>query len=378
MSSSTYDSDTDVKWNYKLLENRYIIVDYINAGGCSTVWMAYDIYEKQFVAIKIAHRNNYDCAFDELEKYETINKFSHTNNLLLCLKSFEIDTDEGIYLCQIFPLMGGTLYDIIKNKLNLSPNIIKSIIHQCVLGLNELHRHKLYHGDIKPENILFTEYNSQQKKIMDELKFLSKISFNKHNKTQIVESMIEKIKERMERIEYDNKEFNFNENIVIKIGDLGSCVNIETEENNIDTIYYNSPEIILGFPQTLSSDIWALGCTLFELFTYEVLFDPHTEQDNHKRFHLYLITSFFGNLPEDIIKKSSKKDLFFTSDLKCIKGYSSIEEFSAIDVLQDKINKIDLNDNDKKNIISCITNMLVLDYNNRISSRKILDTYKFI
>lgn len=46
----------------------------------------------------------------------------------------------------------------------------------------------------------------------------------------------------------------------------------------IQSRYYWSPEVILNiYPYTTSIDMWSLGCILYELFSYEVLFKAENE-----------------------------------------------------------------------------------------------------
>jgi serine/threonine protein kinase len=42
----------------------------------------------------------------------------------------------------------------------------------------------------------------------------------------------------------------------------------------IATWAYSPPEMLIGTPMNWAVDMWSLGCTLFELLTGELLFDP--------------------------------------------------------------------------------------------------------
>jgi serine/threonine-protein kinase PRP4 len=43
--------------------------------------------------------------------------------------------------------------------------------------------------------------------------------------------------------------------------------------------FYRAPEVILGLPLAFGVDMWAVGCSLFELFTGEVLFPGRSNAD---------------------------------------------------------------------------------------------------
>ena len=62
----------------------------------------------------------------------------------------------------------------------------------------------------------------------------------------------------------------------IKLGDFGISKvlqgTLEAAMTVVGTPYYMSPEVYQGKPYTLKSDVWSLGCLLYELCTFEVIF----------------------------------------------------------------------------------------------------------
>lgn len=67
----------------------------------------------------------------------------------------------------------------------------------------------------------------------------------------------------------------------IKFCDFGSALldkeTIETDE--LVARFYRAPEIILGLPLDFGVDMWAVGCSLFEIYTGEVLFPGRNNAD---------------------------------------------------------------------------------------------------
>lgn len=102
-----------------------------------------------------------------------------------------------------------------------SESEVMNIFLQICIGLNYIHSSRILHRDLKPQNLFLTSGNR------------------------------------------------------VKIGDFGISKvlqgTLESAITMIGTPYYISPEICKHHPYTLKSDIWSLGCILYELATLEVL-----------------------------------------------------------------------------------------------------------
>ena len=112
---------------------------------------------------------------------------------------------------------------------------------------------------------------------------------------------------------------------------MGSLVkNDDKKKKQIQTSYYMSPEILLRLPYDQSADIWALGCTIYELLTSTILFDPDEYNGNEDRFQLHMISKLLGNIPQSMIAESRYKDVFFTFDMNNIKEFNHNSNFNPI------------------------------------------------
>ena len=87
--------------------------------------------------------------------------------------------------------------------------------------------------------------------------------------------------------------------ISISLSDFGTfCTEHETHTCSFGTRYYQAPEIILLGKCSYPVDIWALGCTFYELLSGELLFDPiKSSCKSRDYYHLCLINDTCGTFP---------------------------------------------------------------------------------
>ena len=145
----------------------------------------------------------------------------------------------------------GDLNDFIESKKKtkklLKEELIMQIFIKIVIGLAYLHKHNILHRDLKTPNIFLTH------------------------------------------------------GLEIKIGDLGVAKvlsHTSFAKTLIGTPYYLSPEICEEKPYNDKSDVWALGCILYELITYKHPFDAKSQGA--------LILKILNGTPEPIHNYYSK------------------------------------------------------------------------
>jgi serine/threonine protein kinase len=157
----------------------------------------------------------------------------------------------------------------------------------------------------------------------------------------------------------------------VNLGDMGSCLYIkDCPTDEIQTRYYRSPEVLLNLPYNYKCDIWSIGCTLYELITGDILFNPDKVQHmSTDRFHLYDIQMKLGKIPDSLINASPKKDLFFKQN-KCLKGIKKLEYNPLWKIIVDK--RPDLSENDKAQLIDFMVKTLNFNSDDRLSAEQCL------
>ena len=138
---------------------------------------------------------------------------------------------------------GGDLCAYMKaqSQERLSESQALYIFTQMAVGLKDVHRENIVHRDIKHKNIFFNSISSTPK---------------------------------------------------VKIADFGLACYLEDDECFIQeagTVGYKAPEIVLKEPSDFKSDIWSLGCILYELLSGKMPFEgTSVEQIEHSILHKVL------------------------------------------------------------------------------------------
>ncbi|XP_062254276.1 SRSF protein kinase 1b isoform X4 [Platichthys flesus] len=160
-----------------LFNGRYHVIRKLGWGHFSTVWLAWDIQEKRFVAMKVVKSAEHytETALDEIKLLKSVRNTDpndpNREKVVQLLDDFKISGMNGTHVCMVFEVLGYHLLKwIIKsNYQGLPQPCVKSIIQQVLQGLDYLHtKCKIIHTDIKPENILLTVNEPYIKKMAAE------------------------------------------------------------------------------------------------------------------------------------------------------------------------------------------------------------------
>lgn len=381
-SSCSDDSeDQYLDWRFKVFNNKYLCLLRIGKGSYCSVWLVFNMKDLKYYALKIYNRGDYDDAIEEINKFS---KLKHIDNLVLYLETFVYKSeDDDKFMCGVMELSGYSVYDVIKlfrfSEIRINPRHIKKIMLQCAIILNNLHSNNYVHTDIKPENILIHKPKYEHLLIFELINNI----IDKKKPNDIKSLLFSKNKNLIKLLDdindidfdYDDEklkqiyDYIFTDDIYIKICDLGTIMSPNDPElYKKHTVYYRSPEIILFLPYDYKYDIWSLGCSLYEMLTYKILFDPN--DNDCDRHHLHLISSCFGMLPYDMIMKSKQKYIFFTKSLDRIRTFKRVEFNSIIEKVSEYMT-ID-NYNDMSLVIDLLLRMLRVNPSERISSSELI------
>ena len=222
----------DSKKKQKKLKNitiaNYELLKLIGVGAFGQVYLAIHIPTKFKVAIKIVNTHKEPKI---KSKYEILKNLNHIN----IIKFFDYFEKNGKSYIVMEYISGGELYSKIEAKGPLKQNELASVFFQLIKILKYLHKKKIYHRDLKLENILLSKNN-----------LIKLIDFGYAIKQQDI----------------INNSSSINYLLITKCGSINYC----------------APEILKGDKYNgKMADIWSLGVILFVLNTGYLPFDEKNE-----------------------------------------------------------------------------------------------------
>lgn len=259
------------KYSYK----NYKIIKLLGRGSFGKVFLVKNTINQSYYAMKIL-----DCpdkkTYLEILNEITIHKKLNSNYII---KIYEYHFHKQQMMIIMEYAEKGDLEQFIKrykryNKKLSEKNILKILSH-ISLGIKHLHEANIIHRDLKPSNILI------------------------------------------------DKNYNF------KIADFGVSKvlgnRFKLAYTCVGTPYYMAPEVIannkIGY--SFSSDLWSLGCILFQLITYNYPFSGRNMIDLSNNIKRIIPYFYKIDIPKYriLIRNLLKKDPFKRADMKFIDDF---------------------------------------------------------
>ncbi|KAI0399302.1 kinase-like protein [Xylaria palmicola] len=236
---------------------RYRIVHKLGSGGFATVWLARDESEKKWVALKIfLAKHSVSVGKQGLHVYQDAE-----------LRRFTIQGPNGAHLCIVSPVLGPSCGQLSSGfTCRLKPWLARRAGYQAAKAVATLHAQDLCHGDITTANILFELLDFDQ--------------LGEGGIYRLLEPPVTGVLETEsgeptgpEAPQYIVKNLDFlssTSNIIsndVRLIDFDECFSISSPPERMLKIppEFLAPEVAVGLPAGLASDVWALGCCIFIL-----------------------------------------------------------------------------------------------------------------
>jgi len=141
------------------LAYRYEILKVIGKGSFGHVMKAYDHKTRSYVAVKVVRNEKrfHRQAAEEIRILEQLRGQDGEGrmNIVHMLEHFVFRS----HICMTFELLSINLYELIKkNKFHgFSLQLVRKFAHSVLQCLDALHRNRIIHCDLKPENVLLKQ-----------------------------------------------------------------------------------------------------------------------------------------------------------------------------------------------------------------------------
>ena len=240
------------------LANRYRIERELGTGGMATVYLAHDVRHDRQVALKVLKPDVAESLGRDrfVREIRMAARLTHPNILPL-YESGEAATgrpdldrregkEESSFLYFVMPVMQGqTLRELLREQRQLPVDQVMRLSVEVADALDYAHRHDIVHRDIKPENILLHEGHA----------IVADFGIGK--------ALAASVGQRPERTESARDLPGF------ALTQVGIVVGTPT---------YMSPEQASGDGVDGRSDLFSLGCVMYEMLTGEPPFVGDTIQ----------------------------------------------------------------------------------------------------
>ena len=134
----------------------FTLMDALGSGSMGTVYKAHNKTDNQWYAVKVLPRRSMWNVRIARRKVRSFEQCQHPS----VVPFVDVGTAGGMhYLAWPF-VEGDTLDKFIQREGKLPPDIVGQIAMQIAEGLEVCHQHALFHGLLKPSNIMITEDRS--------------------------------------------------------------------------------------------------------------------------------------------------------------------------------------------------------------------------
>ncbi|RDL39936.1 uncharacterized protein BP5553_04276 [Venustampulla echinocandica] len=291
-------------------DGRYRIIHKLGSGGFANVWLCRDMKSREitkYVALKVLLSGasvGDDC--DEMRVSKMLGKLhldmdQEAGAKYICLPSdhFEIDGPNGSHRCFVYPVLGPTVTAPILRKFESPDKVLRNICLKVVQAIDFLHGHGICHGDLTPFNILL-QTSGLDGLSEDEIIHMLGEPRKVRVLTQSGENPTEPTapKYLVRPVDWNSTsidlKFVSDQPCVI---DLGQSFQVTDPPRDfaLTPEPYQSPELMLDKALGLGCDLWALGCTLFEIRTGGRLFGKWANTDDA---YLCDMANTLGKFPE--------------------------------------------------------------------------------
>jgi len=271
-----------------VIDGRYEIHSLIGVGGMSSVYRVHHAALDRTVALKMLHphllteRTSLERFLQEARAESSL---KHSN--IVSVHSMGTTEDGALYLVMDF-VEGVSLTQLVFDRGSVSAKEAVPIFLEICQGLKAAHANSILHRDLKPSNIM-----------------LSVTADGSKRSVKIVDFGIAKL------MKPDSSQ---------RLTKAGSILGSPS---------YMSPEQCQGKPQDFRSDIYSLGCLMYECLTGQLPFDANSELEILYKHVREVPRSFLQVAPDAAICPDIQDAIFKCLEKDPDHRYQTVDELLA-------------------------------------------------
>ncbi|KAJ5226775.1 uncharacterized protein N7469_006781 [Penicillium citrinum] len=303
-----------------LKDGRYRPFRKLGQGSYASVWLARDMEESRYVAIKVGRMSSSSILSNEISSMKLLQEgqvpgHPGKDHVVELLDQFIHERPNGSHICLVTNPLGRSLetaltFDCGKAGQEPAPYAFsRRASIQTLQALDYLHQHGIMHGDVHPGNLLLALT---------------------HDIDKDTETEIEAKNQRGNELNLSDEPYWLDEGIYIPESDPTNAnvilVDLGASNHPADVpsrkyaypIPYRAPEVVMDTGNvTCKADIWALGCVIFRIITDIPLFAPEDccwGMNETEREQMVMFIDRLGPVPEYLRSACKDLDLNLTSD----------------------------------------------------------------
>ncbi|RTE69519.1 hypothetical protein BHE90_016103 [Fusarium euwallaceae] len=341
----------------EIFNDRFQTVAKLGYGSSSTIWLARDLEEHQYVALKVYIHNS--VQHRELPFYKHLNTLVPSNhvgadNVRKLLDSFQVSGPHGNHIALALQVSQMSLRDmdtVFMKGRGFEEDFVKSAIKELLQAVDFLHTEaKAVHTDIHPGNLLLgLEDNSLFKKLEDN-EFSAPVPRKELTDRNIYLSRLMKPKVGP-----------------LLLSDFGEVrLGAGPHAGDIMPIMYRAPETLLYIQWSYPVDIWSVGLTAWDLLEGRTLFSARKEDGSFSDgVHLSELIAALGPPPPELLNRNRKRALEYWDENYKWDEFVPIPKEKTLEALESKLE-------DKTKFLAFMRRALSWDPNDRPTAKELL------
>ncbi|OAA59531.1 Protein kinase-like domain protein [Niveomyces insectorum RCEF 264] len=277
---------------------RYRVLHKLGHGGFGTVWLCRDTRDAGYVAVKVmvgdhlAPETSPDLTLMQLDR-----SAPGAEHIAIPQDSFTVKGPNGSHQCIVLPVLGPCVSPRLWLRMKNDPGpVLRRMAQQTAQAMQFLHGHGICHGDFRPSNILVKPADLNKLPENELLALLGqpeKASVRTESGADLPASSPQYLIHAADLSRLGDEYLTDN----ICVIDFGESFPLSSPPADLGMPEnYLPPEVLLDVENPIgpACDLWALGCTVFEIRQQIPLFYMIFDTDEL----LAEMVRFFGMLPQ--------------------------------------------------------------------------------